>query len=175
MRRAGHLTWVSAGGGPLLLLDRRFLPRWLGDTPASPHAGTDYDRACAIDDYVGLVNVGSGHGLVLDDEPLQTAWWPAEAIGGGILVRWRWAPDEMAVVRALGQLEGIVWQTTGCTLPVATGDLLLFDAADSGAAVSDCLSIALRPGDYDVTTTLHSPDRDTALILHRLIPTIVRP
>ncbi len=87
---AGTLLWMESGGGPLLLVPGEYLPFWGGIDPPTDgrqivahfrYGGddapaTDYDRACDVDDYLGVIEVGSGCGVVLGDEPLPTAIVP---------------------------------------------------------------------------------------------------
>ena len=70
------LLWFQSNGGPLLVLDQLWLPAWSGypnsDLPFDAPK-TDYARACAVEDVLGLLTVGDGTGLVLGDEPLASA------------------------------------------------------------------------------------------------------
>src|SRR5438270_663817 len=93
--KSGALTWMDTELGPLLLVPGEHLSSWEGIDP--PSAGrhveakfrshdpndpaTDYDRACDIKDYLGLIEIGAGKGLVLGGEPLSTAWWPSGSLG----------------------------------------------------------------------------------------------
>ena len=86
-------VWVSSNGGPLLCLPVAHLAKWQGteaaaaQDPSDADAPTsDYERACAVADYTGVIPVGSGEGLVLGDEPNDTTW--VALARGGILVRW---------------------------------------------------------------------------------------
>src|SRR5689334_12776726 len=101
--RSAGADWVQSDGGPLILLERHLLPEWMGILPsrdgrrsanavatATTPSRTDYDRACKINDYVGVVPVGAAHGLVLNDVPLLTTWRKSTE-GGGMIVRWDFA------------------------------------------------------------------------------------
>jgi hypothetical protein len=109
------LTWIESNGGPLVVLPRALLAAWRGtDDPLPGEAieatfrwnpggvATDYDRACDVRDYAGVIAVGSGEALVLADEPLPTTWLPGHR--GGVFVRWRFGPDEACVAAIL---EGV--------------------------------------------------------------------
>src|SRR5258708_35074880 len=83
---SGTLRWMESNGGPLLLVSGEHLPSWEGTE--SPSDGrqieaqfrwngqgapdTGYDRACDVKQYVGLLTIGVGQGMVLGDEPLST-------------------------------------------------------------------------------------------------------
>ena len=164
------MHWVESNGGPLLLAPERYLRDWLGaDGPAT--GTTDYERACAVDDYAEAIEIGDGQGIVLGDEPLPTAWRPARR--GGMLVRWVAAPNEAAIEQALASLpEGIPWE---CIFEVDVdeedGALVLFDAAVPGVELPpEHLRIALPPGRYAFELSAYHPSVDTALLLHRLRP-----
>ncbi len=178
------LVWVASEGGPLLLLDRGLSEYWTGVfTPGAnpeedPLEGTDYGRACAVEEYLGVVDVGPGRGVVLGDEPTATAWLPVSE-GGGVLVRWVAAESEEDVVAALGDLESAEWEPAGVSLEVTSGELVLFDAAcargncgpDSAGSVGS-LVIELEPGMYTFETAEYGSDDDTELLLHRLSPRV---
>ncbi len=161
------LSWITSAGGPLLFLEEHLLPHWHGyDT-------SDYDRACSIKDYLGLLEVGPGQGLVLGEEPMPTAWRSFPRPPGGMFIRWQWADDDDSVVRAIADLEKVSWEATGIVFDVANSSLVLFDAVCSGQD-PDCnttgcrLNIRLEEGHYFIQTAHYQPDENTALILHRL-------
>jgi hypothetical protein len=165
------LLWLESNGGPLLLLDQSWLPAWNGYSDAAlpvDAPGTDYARACAVDDYLGLLTIGFGAGLVLGDEPLMTAWWPSFDQPGGTLIRWRWANDEAVWRDALSRLASLPWSNPSVVLPVPTGHAVLFDAADPGWDIKESLTLELAPGTYEVDTAEYQPDEETAFLLHRL-------
>jgi hypothetical protein len=163
------LMWVTSAGGPLLLLEESLLPYWNGiDT-------SDYERACSIRDYLGLLSVGQGQALVLGEEPMPTAWRPFINEQGGMIIRWQWANDDNDVIESINKLQQPIWENTGIILSVSSDPLMLFDAACPGQD-ADCnktgckLSINLTQGKYSIETAHYRPDENTALILHRLMP-----
>src|SRR5215472_14920531 len=97
------LHWLACGGGPLILLSGEHVTAWLGYTRADavgapsggtrPSGQTDYERARAVQDDLGLVAVDGGQGLVVSTEPMAIAWW-ALAPAEGILVCWMVGEDE---------------------------------------------------------------------------------
>jgi len=65
-----HRAWVSSSGGPLLLLPVTHLAEWQGTEAAivpylrgEDDRPSDYERACAVDDYTGVIPVGSSEAL----------------------------------------------------------------------------------------------------------------
>src|SRR6185295_11862206 len=95
-----NLRTVASCGGPILVLPKNLVRFWEGcHEPsggrvveaifrADPDGGpaTDYDRACDVAGYLGVIPVGTGTGLVLGDQPLSTGWWPLKN-GSGVLFR----------------------------------------------------------------------------------------
>jgi hypothetical protein len=98
------INWVSTGGGPLVVIPVEIAHLWRGDGGLGLPNGdlslvweavktrTDYGRACGIDDYLGILQVGPGRCLVFGDEPLATAFQSTQ--DGGIFVRWVHAESE---------------------------------------------------------------------------------
>ncbi|MGI8882844.1 MAG: Imm21 family immunity protein, partial [Pyrinomonadaceae bacterium] len=92
-------TWVSGDGGPLILMEQKYLTTWEGsDEPSNGRVIeansqwvldviTDYDRACSIEDYLGLINVGEGKAIVLGGDEMATTWFPLSENSEGILIR----------------------------------------------------------------------------------------
>lgn len=156
------MEWISSEGGPLILISRKYLADWTGIE------GDDYDRACAIDDYAGVIRVSSSQGLVFGDEPCQTAIYYAENIGV-LIVRWQWAESESSVQRFVKSLTAEEFKTPEEEIEyrVNNGSLLLFDSVLSGNE-AEGLSVNLSESTYLVTTICYTPNDKTSLILHRL-------
>ncbi|MFD9409780.1 Imm21 family immunity protein [Streptomyces sp. NPDC059989] len=57
--------WLETEGGPFIVVPRAALPHWSG-----PEG--DYDRACEVIDFVGVLELPDGaEALALGDEPLS--------------------------------------------------------------------------------------------------------
>jgi hypothetical protein len=177
------LKWIDSLGGPLLLIPGRLLNHWEGSDPptggriieakfrADPSGpATDYDRACDVKEYLGLIDVGPGVGLVLGDEPAQTAWWPFASERGGILVRWIAADDEQSVIQHLKNLPLTRFPMPILSMMVPEGPLILFDSAFPGHRIDQGYSaqIKLPPQLYGVATWVYSEADKISLILHKL-------
>ena len=125
------------------VIDARF--RWNPDGPA-----TDYDRACDVDGYAGLISVGAGVAIVLGEEPLPTTWQPLSD-GGGLLVRLHTSetgdyPDTLPVPP-----PDLEWEAVG-EFTTDGSPLVLFDSTESGAQppIFPSLPIELAAGRYAV-------------------------
>jgi hypothetical protein len=62
-------TWVTSAGGPLILIPESACHLWGGAPRTYPDEEGDYGRACDVDGYVGLIDVGAAQALVLGDMP----------------------------------------------------------------------------------------------------------
>ena len=175
------LVWVESGGGPLLLLDQGLAEHWTGiftpgaDPEEDPLEGTDYGRACEVEDYLDIIDIGLGQGVVLGGEPAPTTWWPLPE-GGGLLVRWLGAEREEDVIAAVSDPSDVAWEAANIELHVTSRTLLLLDSACSAAecepgavgGLADSLAIDIKPGTYRFDTALLEPNESMSLLLHRL-------
>lgn len=185
LRSTGSLRWIESTGGVLLLLGRDYLPQWEGIQTPSARRGvksvvrvgplttafTDYDRARVIVDYLGLIDVGRGHALVIDARPMATTWWSGAQHGrGGMLVRYIYADDEPTLLRQLTHVPDSLWQPTGIVFNSGKPPQYLFDPLYAGSEVTSYITTDLRPDQYAIDTAWFEPDRTTNLLLHRFRP-----
>jgi len=162
-------TWVTSLGGPLILVPHSACPLWRGAPPNYPEEEDDYGRACAVDGYIGLIDVGHAKALVLGDYPARTTFLPGHRI---LLREIAGGNDEEIIAAALGALPAIDWQSQ-LTWEI-TEPLILFDSAyDYPHVVSageEQLRIDLPPGRYSAEAAyLEIPDT-AYLILVKLTP-----
>ena len=149
-------NWIDSNGGPLLLLPLDLLGNWGGIEPPKRRVvkaefrwnpdgpATDYDRACDVKGYLGNIDVGAGHALVLGDEPMPTTFLPAPT--GGVLVRWVHAETEKELLTAIQALESFPNAEDTGFLQWPEGPLVLFDSACPGTKVgADRLLVDLPP------------------------------
>lgn len=168
---------LKSWGGVLPPVDgRRIEARFRFNSPDDP--ATDYDRACDVSmtGYVGLLDIGSGQGLILGDEPLSTAWQPAIAAGeggddtGGLLIRCVYANSDADVIAALAHVPQTGWRDEGLVLSIGHEPLYLLDATWPASELEgeSYLTIPLPPGHYAIATAEYEPDSHTSLLLRRL-------
>lgn len=174
-------SWVASHGGPLLLLPQVLLAQWTGIKPSrdenakttdfrwnseQPEA-SDYDRACDVPGYTGVLRVADSWSLVIGDEPLPTRWIRREY--GGLLVRWNFGPSDAAVERVIEELpEGLPWEEEE-VFEVTSSPLVLFDSAEPGQEVlGPHAVIELVPGRYRIDQGMYTPESDLSLHLVRL-------
>ena len=174
------LTWLRNEAGPLLLLPETLLPEWSGiDVPlyrtvsatfrwnSEESRACDYDRACDVSDYVGVIAVGHGEGLVLNDAPCATAWLPTRS--GGILARWEHADSDDAMETALANIpNGLQWEPKG-VFRIVGSPQVLFNSGEPGVErLQPRLMLHIPVGDYDVLWAHMAPSLATAAGLIQL-------
>jgi hypothetical protein len=150
--------WVDTTGGPLLLLPEELLPSWRGIEGWFDHTDirdtSDYARACRVEAWLGRIACGKGKGMVLAGDPGMVTWFPNGNRDGGLLVQWLWAPDEEAIVSAIGSREVADLLAGSAEEEVSfstgpSGRLMVFDSSCSGDCLeNDSLAIELAPGAY---------------------------
>ncbi|MFG2026868.1 immunity 21 family protein [Streptomyces sp. NPDC048825] len=159
----GAVEWVESGGGPLIAIPEVVLPFWTGADGVE--LASDYDRACDVDGYIGLLPVGNTTALVLGDDPASTAYLPEH----GTFVRWCAAESERQLLAGVpAALDAAVWQReVHWDIP---GAVVLFDAAWPGndAEKAGHLRIALEAGRYTVRAAYAEPGPETWLGLVQL-------
>ena len=160
------LAWVSTTGGPHLVVSGKHAVHWEGVGPPShgrvvaakfrwDAAGpaTDYDRACDVGGWLGVIRVGRGRGVVLGNHPNAAAYclWR----GRHWVVKWVFAPSEMSF---LAYFEGVA----ACLKPEAAvsvrhpgGRLVLMDASDTPRSwLGEHAEFTLPAGLYSVTAVV---------------------
>ncbi|MET8261772.1 Imm21 family immunity protein [Micromonospora sp. NPDC005205] len=160
------LPWVDSGGGPLIVVPTTALGQWKGASDDDDDSWGDYDRACRVDGYVGVLDVGAAQALVLADEPASTTYLPDRRI----FVRWLYADSEAEVVRLVPRAVEIAdWEDAGTW--TTSGPAELFDSAytDDGLEHTTHLTVDLARGTYLIRTALVQPDERTALMLVHLV------
>lgn len=163
------MTWIDTAGGPLICAAYPVGLSWRG-TQASSTSDTrsDYDRACEVMDYVGVVPCASSHVLVFGDEPLQTTVLSLSE--GAAVVRWVSCVSEghaqavlAAIPKALPQLE------PQKSIPIEAERIVFFDAAYSLVAAPQLLEVALPRGLYEVSTEKFASPGVFEFLVHRIV------
>lgn len=142
------------------------MPSWHGYLSVSDSAVTDYERACAVSDYLGNINVASRSGVVLGEQPYSTTWWQSSELHHGLIVRLVCAENEAAVIKALTTLSNRNWERTDVEFEVTKGRLLLFDSAAPANKIETFILIQIPQGSYVAETLHYNLNNDTSLILH---------
>lgn len=141
------------------------LPFWAGAD--GDETSSDYDRACDIDGYVGLLPVGDTRALVLGHEPAPTAYLAEH----GTFVRRHAADSEAELLAEVpAALDAAAWEPEmEWRVP---GPVVLCDAARPGDALrqKDHVRVELDPGHYGVRAAYVSTGPGTWLGLVQVRP-----
>ena|SRR5437868_2730474 len=151
------MNWIESAGGPLILIPRAALGQWGGASLQTPMVGDDYERACAISDYVGKINLGNSVALVLGDTPDSTTVLETEL--GTALLRWRYADSEEQVLDSVRTKLKKAGTIQDLDYEVQESDHVLIDSAWSGTDFEDSLEVRLDVGAYRVCTRKHTEPR----------------
>ena len=155
------MQWISSDGGPLILIGQSALSQWLGIDSA------DYERACLVEDYVGVLDVGGSQAIVLGDEPCQTSSF-IDDTENVFLIRWVYADNDASIYAHLNQLPKNVFDTTAEELKFRASEkrYFLFDSTENGKSAVG-LVLTLVATNYVIKTVLYKPDANTSLVLHK--------
>jgi Immunity protein 21 len=160
--------WIESGGGPLLFAPRSATRIWHGTGPSVSDEITDYEKACAVSDEIGIIEVGTAQALVLGDEPDRSAliqFSPSRVF----ILRWRWARSEESLVSALdwGKIDQLP-SSSEQTFRTLEDQYLLFDSASSGEEIGDALMAEMHAGICSFDTLDFRPTPETCALIHRL-------
>lgn len=161
------MKWINSAGGPLILLSDDLVGCWMGVTQKD--GPSDYERACLCNDYLCILGINHGVGVVLGDEPLATTWIPSTSLGHPMLIRWVCANDEQQILAYASHAPDDVFTYNVVTYRAPMCRHLLFDSALAGHQLQSdrFLEVSLEPGDYRIDTGVFRPDADTTMVLHR--------
>jgi hypothetical protein len=164
------LLWIESGGGPLILIDSELASEWGGISGnyGSPESISDYERACAVDDYLGVVDLRRGTALVLGDEPMRTSIVTVEP-NDVLVVRWVWAPNERKIVESLPMaLVSDDWVETDCKLTHSSESFVIFDSAEQFREANDLITFPFSHRLSKISTLEFKPNDAIFLVLHRI-------
>lgn len=131
--------WVESFGGPLIAVPVSVLADWSGCSESwgeEPRILEDYDRACAVEGWAGLLDVGGSgaQALVLADEPATSRYLPERRV----FVRWLAADSESELLAAADVVladPDIEWEDVGVW--ETDGPAVLMDSTTPGAELDE--------------------------------------
>jgi hypothetical protein len=154
------------------------LPLWRGvegcSDKTAPNDQSDYDRACSVQDYNGVLSCGNGDAFVLGGDVGDVAWFSNSDGEGGLFAQWIFADSRESMERAVASAETARLldkaETVGTIFRTGpSGMLRLFDAAEPGDDINcESEQIVLRPGTYDIRA-VYVEIADFAVILRGLL------
>jgi hypothetical protein len=169
------MKWMKSAGGPLICLETRLMSSWCG-TEGTFQTGkcaasqrSDYDRACAVNDYAGLVDVDGGSALILGDLPLATTVF-GKAHFELYVVRAVYMDPGTEITPFVDYFDERFFRASleALSFTIRSDALAMFDSALPGSDQSkEVLAFSLSPGRYEIKTALVDPNEQTSLVVHR--------
>lgn len=168
-------TWVIGDGGPIILMEQALLPYWEGcHAPTNGRVviaesrwgldvATDYDLACDIDGWSGVISVGNGYALVLGTSG-DMATWISDLAPNGALVEWGYADKEDELIEEARNFVGRAEFSTSFEFEVRSSPLVLFMAVEAGNAPTyERLVFEITPGEYSIRSGFWETERNSVI------------
>ncbi len=156
------LRWIECDGGPHLVLEKR----------QGPNCPLHYDRACEIEDYVGVIPVADGYAIVIFDDVQRSAWIPGMDGQGGYLVVWNYCAEGINDQVISGKITAIpdeLFNPTNLMISFRDDTVYLFPACDYGPDWAYGYSeIHIESGRYIIDTVERYDFEDCSFRVHRL-------
>lgn len=168
------MEWITSGGGPLICLGHSTIKFWRGVDGIGEHKygeegfQNDYERACNIQDYLGIIPVQESIGIVLGDMPLDTMIFrrPQELPLIGRVV---YSEPDADIECSLSFWTELTHAKEVESVAVSIDEPLwhLFDSAYPGAlGLEKCLSVTFPIGEFTIKTFEYKPDPQTFMLIH---------
>ena len=127
----------------------------------------DYDRAGAIEGWIGEISVGSGSGVVFWGDHLALGLQQVGLFDLLVVRPWHHMKDlDEQVSAAITRQPPL---EANFQFVVTCGHLTIFDSANPGFEIlPPLLRASLEPGGYVVSTRVHNGDNGSRITLHRL-------
>jgi hypothetical protein len=183
-----RIDWACWDGGPHILIPEAALPLWEGSCPPSngrliqvrrrfdpTGPATDFDRACEIEDLLGVIRVGGHDAIVIGDEvPMSTlARFANDSLAVFVPMTWS-EPGAFGTAEAIAAAireAGGRFASTGLPMTHPGGRVVLQAAVDgAGVPLGGRVVAELPSGSY----TLMTFDGDVTggeVRVHALLPT----
>lgn len=170
--------WVSGDGGPLLLLEKALLPKWEGsDEPSNGRVvqaehrwgldvATDYDKACDVSDWAGVIDVEGGSGFVFSTSNHSATWLPEIDGENGALIEWGFADSEAQLIEEARFSVASGDFVSRLKFEVNSTPSIVFVAAERGdESIYKRIEFDIEPGKYEVETCVRESDK-TLVVCH---------
>lgn len=169
------MQWIKSAGGPLICVEEELASFWQGvvGNSVSGHAVTeapsDYDRACAVSEYVGVVDLPQKYALILGDMPLETTVW-SPSFDLPLIVRAFYMDPGVDLSQLLASYGSLSFadpiESIDCE--IGSGHMVIFDSAIPGSHENrESLSFEIPPGSYRILTKAFVLDSRTSVLMHR--------
>ncbi|WP_063819226.1 Imm21 family immunity protein [Herbidospora cretacea] len=155
--------WVSTLGGPLIVIPESACRHWNGgQLMKHPDDEGDYRRACDVNGYIGLIDVGPAKALVLGDGPADTTF----LAGLNLFVRWIAADSPAQILHVATEMAGSARWEEELTWDIQ-GPVILFDSVlgYEDLATEEHIRVELPAGRYSARAAYIQTERVWTVIV----------
>lgn len=153
--------WLD-DGSMHLLLPLNSLEEWHGIDSG------DYDRACTINEWLGVLPVGDGIGFVLGGDPGMLLVDGHDS--SVLLIRWIYAEDETELIRFARRGDDVVDGEPDIRFDNFCSEWRLLNAAVNPIRGDYSFRPVILPiGPIQIRTAFHQSERNAAVV-HRFVP-----
>ncbi len=161
------LNWIECDGGPHIILEKHLVGKW-----EATNCTSHYDKACEIEDYIGLLPVADGYGIVISEDISKSTWIEAQDKKGGFLVVLNFIKegiDENTIIENIRGIDENLFKPSELQISIKDKNLYLFAACDYGPDwIYGYSEISLKPGNYTINTLERCLFEDCSFRVHRL-------
>ena len=153
-----EFKYFCADGGPHIVIPESLLKSWTGASNLVDilDPKTDYGRACAVSQPMGMLTVADGQALVLAGSPPMSAWRPlpdGRGVDVFVLESWNDQNLDALIKRAIAATPDEKMTDTGVSWKIDADNLMLMFAGESGAGNSSAygiLPMKITRGTYSI-------------------------
>lgn len=169
------MNWIQSEGGPLLGIGKEIVGLWRGIAGSSflgknNYKNTDYDRACEIKDYIGIIPVDNYQAIVFGDMPLSTTIIKNRKNIHVIRAFFMDPDPDINIIFRKYLYSDSINQVESINVNLPYNSILIFDSAIPGSEISEeYIEVSIDSGKYTVKTNEFNPDKRTSLLIHDFI------
>jgi hypothetical protein len=169
------MRWIKSAGGPLICVEKQWACLWsgvFGNSASSDSINTalnDYDRACALSDYVGILELHQKHAIILGDMPLETTVLCLSS-GLPLVVRAFYMDPGVDLPKLFAAYGNLSFGDSieSIDFEIESGHMVIFDSAvPGGQEYDDSLSFEIASGQYRILTKAFELDSLTSVLIHK--------
>jgi hypothetical protein len=184
MNPLGSIPFIEADGGPFIAVPSRVIPLWEGiDHPRDGRVievawqcdpsgpATDYDRACASNELLSAIPVGSKRALVFQAMTESIGWAPFRGADiGGIFVTQLSVDDQAKCEEEIYRLMTVDFGPAIASWELREAGGCLFHAAQTGARLdADVLALDLPAGRFEIQVLHYDVRAIAEMVLYKLV------
>jgi len=130
-----------------------------------------YNAACDVEDYIGLIPIGDGMGVVIGEDISRSTWISYENNEGGFLLVLNYIKEGMkadTIIERILSIDESLFEKTGLQVKINDNSIYLFAACDNGPNwMYERSENCIIPGVYDIYTLESYSFDDCSFRVHR--------